>query len=92
MCMRFGCNRQINLCHLFRSMNLSQFWLKAYRHWVSCEHNLHYAPPPSGSGDIVFPMRPSDCPSQFVSNHVNANPPTVFAESFYNFAGVFFTV
>ena len=30
MCMKFGCNPQINFHHLFRSLNLVPFWLHFY--------------------------------------------------------------
>ena len=44
MCMMFGCNPQINFLLLFSQFyNLVIFGLKAFRHWVSCEHNSLYS-------------------------------------------------
>ena len=36
MCVTFGCNPQINFCHLFHSSDLVIFGLKAFRQCVSC--------------------------------------------------------
>ena len=38
---------------------------------------VHYVSPPQGRETLFYPVRPSDCPSQIVSNLVNATPRTL---------------
>ena len=45
MCMRFGCNPQINFCHFFQSLNLVNFWLNFYQSIIDTGYLVNATPP-----------------------------------------------
>ena len=44
MCMRVGCNTQINFCHFFSNFNFAIFWLDFYQSIIDTGYLVNATP------------------------------------------------